>query len=90
MSGQADVERIEPWQLAAYLRRLQTRGSQEVTWNKQRLTLEQALERAGGLSDTATVVVDGDTVYVAEPDHSADEAPRTGPVPIQVFPTRRR
>jgi hypothetical protein len=89
MSQQGDVERIEPWQLPAYLERLRERGVAEIGWNKERLPLAEALTRATGLTETATVVTDGTQVYVAEPDHSADEPPRIGPVPLQVWPRRR-
>lgn len=88
MTGQGDVARIEPWQLPAYLRALGERGATEVTWNREKLSLEGALARARGLSETATVVVDDQTVYVAEPDHSADEPPPAGPVPLQIWPRR--
>jgi hypothetical protein len=83
-----DVERIEPWQLPAYLQKLQARGVAQVRWNKERLALEAALSRAAGLSETATVVLDGEQIYVAEPDHSADDTPRQGTVPIQIWPRR--
>ena len=83
-----DVERIEPWQLPTYLERLKGRGVAEIGWNKERLALDEALRRAGGLTETATVVVDGEQVYVAEPDHSADEPPRQGPVPLQIWPRK--
>ena len=83
-----DVERIEPWQLPRYLTELQSKGVSEVGWNKQRLALDEALRRAANLSDTATVVLDGQQIYVAEPDHSADNAPRPGTVPIQIWPRR--
>jgi hypothetical protein len=84
-----DVERIEPWQLAIYLERLKARGVAEVGWNKERVKLDAAAERAAGLSETATVVVDGEQLYVAEPDHSADEPPRAQPVPLQIGPRKR-
>ena len=83
-----DVERLEPWQLPAYLDDLQRAGVSEVTWNRETVPLATAQSRATGLTPTATVVVDGTTVYVAEPDHSADDAPRQSVVPIQVFPRR--
>ena len=86
-----DVERIEPWQLARYLQLLESQGTTEIGWNKERLSLEEARRRADGLSETATVVADGAQVYVAEPDHSADDgprAPRQGTVPIQLWPRR--
>ena len=89
MSGQGEVVRIESWQLPAFLEQLRGQGVAEIGWNKERLALEEALTRATGLTETATVVLDGTQVYVAEPDHSADEAPRTGPVPLQVWPRRR-
>jgi hypothetical protein len=82
-----EVERLEAWQLAAYLRRLEQTGIAEVTWNKERIALDEAQRRAGQLSDTATVVVDGAMVYVAEPDHSPDDAPWISPIQLQ--PRRR-
>jgi hypothetical protein len=82
-----EVERLEAWQLAAYLRHLEQTGTTEVTWNKERIVLAAAQRRAGQVGDTATVVVDGATIYVAEPDHSPDEAPRISPIQIQ--PRRR-
>jgi hypothetical protein len=89
MAGQGDVERLEPWQLPGYLQKLQAGGAKEVRWNKETLSVEEALTRATGLTDTSTVVTDGAQVYVAEPDHSADEPPRTGPVPMQIWPRNR-
>jgi hypothetical protein len=83
-----EVERLEPWQLPAYLRALQSQGVAEVTWNRETIGLDVAGERATRVSATATVVVDGPTIYVAEPDHSADEAPPPGVVPIQIGPRR--
>ena len=86
-----DVERIEPWLLGRYLERLEAEGTKEIGWNKERLPVDEAQARAAGLSETATVVVDGTQVYVAEPDHSADDAPRAprqGTVPIQLWPRR--
>jgi len=88
MSGQDEVQRLEAWQLASYLQKLRSRGASQVRWNKETLTLEEALHRASGLTDTSTVVADGEQVYVAEPDHSADDAPPTGPVPLQIWPRR--
>ena len=82
-----EVERLESWALAGFLDRLAARGTTEVTWNRERIALPEARRRAGGLSPTATVVVDGSVVYVAEPDHSADDAPRIAP--IQLGPRRR-
>lgn len=89
MSGQpsGEVERLEPWQLPAYLHRLEQHGTAEVTWNKEQVAMVRARQLAAGLGPTTTVVVDGTTIYVAEPDHSADETPRT--VPIQIGPRRR-
>ncbi len=89
MSGQGDVQRIESWQLPTYLESLRGQGVAEIGWNKERLSVEEALTRATGLTDTATVVLDGSQLYVAEPDHSADEAPPPGPVPLQIWPRRR-
>ena len=83
-----EVERLEPWQLPAYLRALQSQGVAEISWNRDRIGLDVAGERAARVSPTATVVVDGATIYVAEPDHSADEAPPPGVVPIQIGPRR--
>jgi hypothetical protein len=90
MAGQNDVERIEPYMLTRYLEHLRVQGTAEVGWNKERLSLEEAERRAAGLTDTSTVVVDGTQLYVAEPDHSADEAPRprSGVVPLQIWPRR--
>jgi hypothetical protein len=82
-----DVERLEAWQLPAYLQLLEQKGTHEVGWNKERLPLQEALTRAAGLSELATVVADGDQLYIAIPDHSADEPPR-GPVPLQIWPRR--
>jgi hypothetical protein len=88
MAGNAsgEVERLEPWQLGYYLRKLEADGSAEVTWNKQALPIGDAKARAEHLSPTATVVADGTTIYVAEPDHSADDTPRLSP--IQLGPRR--
>ena len=89
MSG--EVERLEPWQLPAYLRQLEHRGERSVTWNKEQLSLSEAQQRAGRLSETATVVADGATVYVAEPDHSPDAHVAGGPGhrPLQLRPLPR-
>ncbi|HEU5317623.1 MAG TPA: hypothetical protein VFX49_16035 [Chloroflexota bacterium] len=83
-----EVERLEPWQLPGYLAQLRERGVAEVGWNKERLVLDEALKRAEGLTETATVVADGEQVYVAEPDHSADDPPRIRPVPLQIWPRK--
>jgi hypothetical protein len=90
MAGQRDVERIEPWMLPRYLEQLKGQAVAEVGWNKERLSIDDALLRAAGLTETSTVVVDGTQLYVAEPDHSADEAPtpRSGVVPLQIWPRR--
>jgi hypothetical protein len=85
----AEVERLEPWQLPAYLQLLQRQGVGEVTWNQERLSLAEAARRAPSVSPTATVVADGAALYIAEPDHSADDAPSPGIVPIQIGPRRR-
>jgi hypothetical protein len=85
----AEVERLEPWQLPAYLQLLQRQGVGEVTWNQERLSLAEAARRAPSVSPTATVVADGAALYIAEPDHSADDAPPPGIVPIQIGPRRR-
>jgi hypothetical protein len=82
-----DVERLEAWQLPAYLKLLEGRGVSEVGWNKERLPLEEALTRAAALAEYATVVADDTQLYIAIPDHSADEAPR-GPVPLQIWPRK--
>ena len=82
-----EVERLEPWQLPAYLQRLEQRGVTEVGWNKERLPVGEALTRAAGLAEYATVVADDTQLYVAIPDHSADEPPK-GPVPLQIWPRR--
>lgn len=89
MTGQGDVVPIEPWQLPSYLQSRKQAGTTEIRWNKEELSIEEAMKRSTGLSPTSTVVTDGDTVYVAEPDHSADEAPPPGPVPLQIWPRRR-
>ena len=81
-----EVERLEPWQLDAYLQALEQAGVAEVTWNREPVGLEVARRRAGEVSPTATVVADGAAIYVAEPDHSADEAPAIAP--IQLGPRR--
>jgi hypothetical protein len=81
-----EVERVEPWQLEGYLRRLQARGTASVRWNRDQLDIHDALRRSKALTPTATVVVDGQDIYVAEPDHSADDAPRVSP--IQLGPRR--
>ncbi len=90
MAGQRDVERIEPWMLPRYLEQLKGQNIAEIGWNKERLSLEDAQQRAAGLTETSTVVVDGTQLYVAEPDHSADEEPRprSGVVPLQIWPRR--
>ena len=46
-----DVERLEAWQLPAYLKLLESRGVAEVGWNKERLPLQEALERASSLAE---------------------------------------
>jgi len=87
-----EVVRLEAWQLAAYVQHLADRGTTELTWNKERLDLAEAKRRAQALSETATVVVDGTTVYVAEPDHSPDAHVPGGPghTPLQLQPRRPR
>ncbi|MGH2350894.1 MAG: hypothetical protein ACRDJN_04695 [Chloroflexota bacterium] len=82
-----EVERLESWQLPAYLDSLERAGVAEVSWNREKLSLDAARERAATVSPTATVVADSATLYVAEPDHSADDAPRIAP--IQIGPRRR-
>jgi hypothetical protein len=69
-----EVERLEPWQLPAYLKALEGRGVAEVTWNRETITLATAA---------------GTAVYVAEPDHSADDPPPQQTVPIQLSPRRK-
>jgi hypothetical protein len=88
MAGESagEVERLEPWQLPAYLEGLARAGVKEVTWNREKIELAVARERATAGSPTAPGVADGATVYVAEPDHSADEAPRM--TPLQLRPRR--
>ncbi|MDQ3700722.1 MAG: hypothetical protein M3442_07360 [Chloroflexota bacterium] len=81
-----EVERMEPWQLPAYLEALAQQDVGEVTWNRERITLAVARERAPTVPATATVVADGATLYVAVPDHSADDAPRV--LPISLGPRR--
>lgn len=78
-----DVERLESWQLPAYLRHVQQGGATAITWNKEEIPLPDAIRRAEQLSETATVVADGATIYVAEPDHSPDNPPRLSPLQIQ-------
>ena len=82
-----DVERLEAWQLPGYLKLLEQRVVTEVGWNKERLPLQEALTRASGLAEYATVVADDTQLYIAIPDHSADEPPR-GPVPLQIWPRK--
>ncbi|MBI3972814.1 MAG: hypothetical protein HY332_16175 [Chloroflexi bacterium] len=82
-----EVERLESWQLPGYLQRLEAAGVAEVTWNRERIALAEAKTRARSISPTATVVVDGTMLYIGEPDHSADDAPRISP--IQIGPRRR-
>ena len=71
-----------------YLDRLQQAGKTEVRWNKDTIALAAARERASQIDGMATVVVDGTSIYVAVPDHSADDAPRVSP--LQVRPLRPR
>ena len=87
-SDRGEVSRLEPWQLPIYLDRLDQAGTAEVRWNKETLSLAAARERAGQIDEMATVVVDGTNIYVAVPDHSADDAPRINP--LQVRPLRPR
>ena len=81
-----EVQRLEPRELAGYLQRLEQDGAAEVTWNREQVAVAEARRRAAGVTPTSTVVVDGTAVYVAEPDHSPDAAPRT--IPIQLTPRR--
>jgi hypothetical protein len=81
-SASGEVERLEPWQLEPYLRRLEQTGASEVVWNRERIAMAEARRRAAAVSPTATVVVDGAAVYVAEPDHSPDNAPGIRPIPL--------
>jgi hypothetical protein len=83
-----DVVRLDPWDLPPYLRTLEQAGTTEVVWNKEKLPLSEALVRAARLTPTSVVVVDGTTIYVAEPDHSPDDTPRI--TPIQLGPRRPR
>ena len=77
----AEVIVIQPWQLLPFLDTLRTHGHVSVAWGRESVTIEEAEERARALSATATVVVDGTTIYAAEPDHSADDpALHRGPV----------
>lgn len=72
---------IQPWQLLPFLDTLRTHGHDSVMWGRESVTIEEAEGRARELSATATVVVDGTTIYAAEPDHSADDpALHRGPV----------
>ena len=77
-----EVERLESWQLPAYLRALQGHGFTAVTWNQVEMAVADALVRAQGLSPTATVVADGTALYIAEPDHSPDNRPTSGPIQL--------
>src|SRR4029077_14370405 len=51
-----EVERLESWQLPAYLSALRSQGVAEVTWNRETIGLDVAGERATPVSPTATVV----------------------------------
>ena len=76
-----DVIPIQSWQLPIFLKTLVDNGHATVGWNRDTIPLDEAIERAEALTPTATVVVDGTTIYVAEPDHSADDpALHRGPV----------
>lgn len=76
-----DVVVIQPWQLLPFLDTLRTHGHTSVTWGRDTVAIDEAVDRARALSPTATVVVDGTTIYAAEPDHSADDpALHRGPV----------
>ena len=79
-NGPAEVERLEPWQLTHYLRRLQAQGIAAVTWNLTTISIADATARAERLSPTSTVVADGSALYVAEPDHSPDDPSRHSPI----------
>lgn len=68
-----DVVVIQPWQLVPFLDTLRSHGHATVTWGRESIDVAAAIERARELSPTATVVVDGTTIYAAEPDHSADD-----------------
>jgi len=76
-----DVIPIQSWQLPIFLKTLTDNGHATVGWNRDTIPLDEAISRAEALSPTSTVVVDGTTIYVAEPDHSADDpALHRGPV----------
>jgi hypothetical protein len=76
-----DVVVIQPWQLLPFLDTIRSHGHDSVTWGREVVSVDEALVRARALSPTATVVVDGTTIYAAEPDHSADDpALHRGPV----------
>ncbi len=76
-----EVVVIQPWQLLPFLDTLRSHGHASVTWGRETIEIDEALSRARELSPTATVVVDGTTIYAAEPDHSADDpALHRGPV----------
>ncbi len=76
-----EVVVIQPWQLLPFLDTLRSHGHATVGWGRETIDVAEAIERARGLSPTATVVVDGTTIYAGEPDHSADDpALHRGPV----------
>jgi hypothetical protein len=76
-----EVVVIQPWQLLPFLDTLRSHGHASVAWGRETIEIDEALSRARDLSPTATVVVDGTTIYAAEPDHSADDpALHRGPV----------
>jgi hypothetical protein len=76
-----EVVVIQPWQLQPFLDTLRSHGHASVNWGRETIDIDEALRRARELSATATVVVDGTTIYAAEPDHSADDpALHRGPV----------
>lgn len=76
-----EVVVIQPWQLLPFLDTLRSHGHGTVNWGRETVTIDVALDRARALSPTATVVVDGTSIYAAEPDHSADDpALHRGPV----------
>jgi len=87
------VRRLEPWELAGYLQGLGDPAEAEVRWNRQPISLVEALRRAAQLSPAAVVAVGGRDLYVAEADHSPDEGSGPRPttlVPIQVQRRRGR
>ncbi len=85
MTGEpaGEVTRLEPWQLPAYLDALERQDVVEISWNQELIALAAARERIPTVGPSATVVVDGTALYVAEPDHSADDAPQVVPISLK-------